>query len=167
MNYSRIKEARKKAKLTQEQLASVLGVNRATVSKYENGEITPPIDQLENIARATKTPVDFFLYGTTQEDLTFESLAADLLCYGFSIKADDTDPTWCYIYPTSLDDEPCFILHDEAKHLPIAFLESNLREIISMAEKAKKRFVTSELQKFFDKSIGEADLLFAQFVGDL
>lgn len=45
-----IKLARKKAGLTQEQLATALGLKRAVISKYETGQIEPSISQLEKIA---------------------------------------------------------------------------------------------------------------------
>ncbi len=47
-----IRKARKDAGLTQEELASRIGVNRATLSKYENGDIEPSISQLTKIAEA-------------------------------------------------------------------------------------------------------------------
>lgn len=50
MKRNKLHEARKRANLTQAQLAEKLGVNRATVSKYENGEISPTIEQLFKIA---------------------------------------------------------------------------------------------------------------------
>jgi len=47
---NRIRIARKVAGITQEQLAKSLGVNRATLSRYESGEIDPPSSQLQRIA---------------------------------------------------------------------------------------------------------------------
>lgn len=52
MNILDIRTARKKAGLTQEQLAKKIGVNRATLSKYESGLIEPSFSQVENIAKA-------------------------------------------------------------------------------------------------------------------
>ena len=45
-----IRRARKAAKMSQDELAKQIGVNRATLSKYENGQIEPSISQLEKIA---------------------------------------------------------------------------------------------------------------------
>ena len=46
--------------MTQEQLADALGVNRATVSKYENGAITPSIGQAQKISAILDIPfLDF------------------------------------------------------------------------------------------------------------
>ena len=49
MSNINLRNARKAVNLTQEQLAKELGVNRATVSKYETGEISPSVDQLIRI----------------------------------------------------------------------------------------------------------------------
>ena len=49
MSNINLRMARKAANFTQEQLAKALGVNRATVSKYETGEISPSVDQLIKI----------------------------------------------------------------------------------------------------------------------
>lgn len=40
-----LKDARKKAGLTQEELARILGVSHVTISKYESGTITLPVNQ--------------------------------------------------------------------------------------------------------------------------
>lgn len=46
----RIRKARLRADMTQEQLAALLGVDRATISKYESGIIDPPTSQMNRIA---------------------------------------------------------------------------------------------------------------------
>lgn len=51
MDSIKLRAARKKAGLTQESLASALGVNRATISKYESGLIEPPVSQIKQIAK--------------------------------------------------------------------------------------------------------------------
>lgn len=52
MSFYKIREVRKAAKITQEELAQKLGVNRATISKYESGTIDLPTSQLYRIADA-------------------------------------------------------------------------------------------------------------------
>lgn len=52
MNPQNLQKARKKAKLTQADLAKILGVKQATISKYESGEIVPSVEQLERMADA-------------------------------------------------------------------------------------------------------------------
>ncbi len=56
-----IKQARKAAKMTQAELASNLKVNRATVSKYETGEIEPSVKMIEAIARILTVTPDYLL----------------------------------------------------------------------------------------------------------
>ena len=46
----KIREARKRANITQEELAALLDINRATLSKYETGVIEPTLSQLVRIA---------------------------------------------------------------------------------------------------------------------
>ncbi len=53
----RIKAARIKSGMTQEQLAAVLDTTKAAVSRYETGKREPHIDQLCKIAKATNTYV--------------------------------------------------------------------------------------------------------------
>ena len=52
----RIKQKRKEMKLSADELAIILGKNRATIYRYENGDIENlPIDVLEPIAKALNT----------------------------------------------------------------------------------------------------------------
>ena len=52
MEQNRIKAIRKAARITQEELAEKLSVNRATVSKYENGDISLSLEMLRKISSA-------------------------------------------------------------------------------------------------------------------
>lgn len=62
MNYNlRIAEVRKAAKVTQEELAKRLGINRATLSKYENGTIDLSLSQFQKIASVLGVPLSQLL----------------------------------------------------------------------------------------------------------
>lgn len=50
MQHEKIRNLRKQNKLSQEQMAELLGINRATLSKYETGVIVPSLSQLRKIA---------------------------------------------------------------------------------------------------------------------
>ncbi len=52
-----IRKARKALGITQEELAKTLGINRATVSKYESGAISPSIETIRQIALALKIDI--------------------------------------------------------------------------------------------------------------
>ena len=57
-----ISEARKNAGLTMEELGKIVGVSRATIKRYESGEITNiPDDKIEKIAKATKVSEAFLM----------------------------------------------------------------------------------------------------------
>ena len=56
MSYN-IRKYRKAVGMTQADLAKKLGVNRATVSKYESGEIDPPASQIRAIGKILNVPV--------------------------------------------------------------------------------------------------------------
>ena len=57
----KIKELREKAKLTQAELADVLGVKRVTVSQWERGENKPRIDTLIKMSQLFKVTTDYLL----------------------------------------------------------------------------------------------------------
>lgn len=83
----RIRNRRKELHMSADELASKLGKNRATIYRYENGEIeNMPIDILEPIAEALLTTPDaLFGWGSnkskdvSEEDQEAITLATDLL----------------------------------------------------------------------------------------
>lgn len=52
---------RKKANLTQQQVADVLGINRSTYAYYETGKTSPKLQTLQALARIYNTNVDILL----------------------------------------------------------------------------------------------------------
>ena len=83
----RIRNRRKELHMSADELARKLGKNRATIYRYENGEIeNMPIDILEPIAEALLTTPDaLFGWGSnkskdvSEEDQEAITLATDLL----------------------------------------------------------------------------------------
>ena len=60
MNFgNRLKTLRIKKKLTQQQLADLLGLTKSVISAYENGLRYPAYDVLIKIARIFKVSTDF------------------------------------------------------------------------------------------------------------
>ena len=57
---NKIKEARKRTKMTQEELAGAVGVSDKSISAYESERISPPIKILEKIAEKTGSPLTYF-----------------------------------------------------------------------------------------------------------
>lgn len=72
MGHFKIREARKAAKMTQDELAKSLGVNRATLSRYESGAIDPPASQLQRIADALGISI-YELLDDKEKDIYFEA----------------------------------------------------------------------------------------------
>lgn len=70
---NRIKNARKRLGMTQNELAKKLGINRATLSKYETGQIDPTVSQLMKIADALNLPL-FDLFFADSDDYEFIKL---------------------------------------------------------------------------------------------
>lgn len=59
----KIKEFRKKEKLTQEQLAKKLGISKMSMRRYENGERMPSVDVLIRLANIFKVKItDIYSY---------------------------------------------------------------------------------------------------------
>ena len=69
-----IREHRKKAGLTQEQVANRLGVSTPAVSKWENGSTYPDITLLAPLARLLK--IDLNTLFTFHEDLSRQEMAS-------------------------------------------------------------------------------------------
>ncbi|MDQ1169574.1 transcriptional regulator with XRE-family HTH domain [Microbacterium proteolyticum] len=63
----RFRVARIAANLKQSELAATIGVARATLSLWENGETEPTASKLFALARATGQPLDWFAETTDQK----------------------------------------------------------------------------------------------------
>ena len=66
----RLKMLRTQSKKTQQEVATALGVNRTTYTKYETGDIAPPRDMLLAIAKYFDVSVDYLLGTTVVKDVT-------------------------------------------------------------------------------------------------
>ena len=61
-----LKVLRKKAKLTQAEIASQLGVDRSTYAKYENGQSEPNFEIMQRLSSLFGVSVDFLIGSTSQ-----------------------------------------------------------------------------------------------------
>ena len=71
----RIREARRNAHLSQDELGKHIGVSDKSVSAYEQGRSTPPITKLKKIAESTNHPLSYFTQEENQEALLASKLA--------------------------------------------------------------------------------------------
>ena len=81
----KIKILRKARGYTQQQLAEMLGVQRATISNYEIGRRSPHIKELEKLAEILGVNLEYF--GVTNNDLT------ELVAKARVVFDDDEIPT--------------------------------------------------------------------------
>jgi transcriptional regulator with XRE-family HTH domain len=59
---TRIRQARRNAELTQEELADIVGVHKRTIENYERAQ-TKPFEHINEIAEATGSSVQELLHG--------------------------------------------------------------------------------------------------------
>jgi transcriptional regulator with XRE-family HTH domain len=75
---ARIREARKAAGLTQQEMADALEVHKRTVENYERFRV-PDYKMLNQIARVTDRPLEWFLHGAgVSEDDRLDAALAEL-----------------------------------------------------------------------------------------
>jgi transcriptional regulator with XRE-family HTH domain len=67
---AKLKILRKGRKLTQDQLAEKLGLNRATISNYEIGRRTPNLNDLKRFSEFYGVSLDYF--GVASKDELFD-----------------------------------------------------------------------------------------------
>lgn len=66
----KIKHLRKNKKMTQNDLADKLKIAKTTISAWERGANTPPIDQLEAMAQLFEIPISYFFAEDLEIDYT-------------------------------------------------------------------------------------------------
>ena len=82
MNYNLIKELRKQKNLTQSELASLVGVNEATVSDWENGNNLPDTSLIEKLSKALNISVIELIEG---KKVTNTNTSGNMLKSKFSV----------------------------------------------------------------------------------
>ena len=74
----KLQDARKRAGLSQEQLAEKLSVSRSAVAKWENDNGMPDIDNLKAMSKLLETSIDYLLDDEGRLDFTIIKEAIDL-----------------------------------------------------------------------------------------
>ena len=78
----KLKEARKQASLSQEQLAEKLGVSRSAVAKWETDNGIPDVGNLKVIARLLHVSIDYLLDDSEGMDVSVLRESYDRSAYG-------------------------------------------------------------------------------------
>ena len=68
-----LKELRNQKKISQQQLADIIGISQQSINKYENHGVEPDIDTLIKLAKYFNTSVDY-LIGNTDIDRIIEKV---------------------------------------------------------------------------------------------
>ena len=92
----KLREARKEAKLSQEEFAEKVGVSRSAVAKWESDRGIPDVDNLKVIASLLKISIDYLLDEDTR--LTFNEIKEpiDLDSFTKTEKCRDKKDAACY-----------------------------------------------------------------------
>lgn len=75
----RLKGLRKKKGLSQAELAQLMGVHFAQVSRYERGETKPNSEAIAKLANALDTTVDFLVSGTSDDIIQNAGLDKEII----------------------------------------------------------------------------------------
>lgn len=72
-----LKELRKQSNMTQEQLGEKIGVTNKTISKWENGNYMPPIEQLKTLSDIYQVSINEILSGEKLSQENYEGAAEE------------------------------------------------------------------------------------------
>ena len=82
-----LKKIRKQYKMTQEDIAKLLGISRSGYTYYETGKTVPSVEILQKLSAIYSTSIDAIV-GNPTRDNTYKRYYADIL----SVSEGNTDP---------------------------------------------------------------------------
>ena len=82
----RLKFLRKEEKLTQQNLADILGIKRATIAKWESKNAIPDTITLQKISEYFKTNIDYLLGNTERKYYDEESVIDNELYFTLTVQ---------------------------------------------------------------------------------
>lgn len=139
----RLRYARKRKKLTQEQLAAKVSTTKGTISNYENGYSSPSNEMLIDLAEALEVTTDFLLGNDTKEKLPEltpkeeRDIAKDLEKILSSL--DNPNEGYSHFDGQSIDD-----LDEDDRELLKAALETSMKIAKQIA---KKKYTPKKYRK--------------------
>ena len=71
---NRVKELRKQKHITQEELGKVLDIQKAAISKYENGRAEPSTEVLKKMSAYFVVSIDYLLGNSTSKEIPNSNL---------------------------------------------------------------------------------------------
>ena len=82
----RLKFLRKEERLTQQNLADILGIKRATIAKWESKNAIPDTVTLQKISEHFKTNIDYLLGNTERKYYEEESVLDNELYFSLTVQ---------------------------------------------------------------------------------
>ena len=126
----RLAELRKEDRKTQEEMANIINVKRSTYSAYERGQILPPYDKIESLAKYFNVTIDYLMVNSNVSAETPSSAVHDVNHALSNLINELKDKST----PLNVDG---YILDDESRELLLASIENSLKmgKIISSQKK--------------------------------
>jgi transcriptional regulator with XRE-family HTH domain len=154
MLHETIKAYRKEMKLTQEQLAEIMGVTVGAVSKWESGQSSPDIMLLPKLAKLFGVSLDV-LFSLELTDRSADDLAEEVKTYRFEKQYDkgaEVALNAIRRYPNHFD-----VIYQSASLFLLQGVEKNKRESLEKALELYRRSCPLVGQSR-DKSISELSI---------
>ena len=139
----RLKDLRKKARYSQEQVAEILNVSRQAVSKWESAQGYPDIENIIKLAQMYEVSTDYLLLG--KEPLTPHTAEADIP----ETRMSETDPFETEFTEMKLSEtKPSETKSSETNPSETEFTETEISQAeISRTENRTKREMSPETKK--------------------
>lgn len=80
----RLIELRQRNGLTKLDMAKKLGINKSSITRYENGEMKPTLDMLINISKSFNVSMDWLSGFDTLEEGRYDSIIKECVNNGIS-----------------------------------------------------------------------------------
>ena len=139
----RLKDLRKKARYSQEQVAEILNVSRQAVSKWESAQGYPDIENIIKLAQMYEVSTDYLLLG--KEPLTPHTAEADIP----ETRMSETDPFETEFTEMKLSEtKPSETKSSETNLSETEIFETEISQAeISRTENRTKREMSPETKK--------------------
>ena len=126
----RLIRLRKEDRKTQEEMANIINVKRSTYSAYERGQILPPYDKIESLAKYFNVTIDYLMVNSNVSAEAPSSAVHDVNHALSNLINELKDKST----PLNVDG---YILDDESRELLLASIENSLKmgKIISSQKK--------------------------------
>ena len=140
----RLKEARKKKKLKQIEVAKMLGIHNTTLARYEAGSRHPDYDTITKLADLYDVTTDYLLAGKIPKGIDTEQLMLDLET-GQVVEPDIVSEivSWNKLYKSAV-----FHMHTTMKNLDSASL-SHIKLVDEEILSGLLKFLSSDYKKYY------------------